>query len=235
VDYLGIFAKYWQPGEVKTRLAKVIGAEPASELYKAFLSGMLKQFAHVGERRELCYSPSDQRDAFMAMVGSNWDLSPQTRGDLGDRMRHFFTQAFKRGAQRVVLLGSDSPTLPTEFVQQAFQSLRTCPVALGPTEDGGYYLVGASQHVPPIFDGVDWSTSEVWRQTVEHLAAAECPFAELPAWYDVDEMRDLSRLLTDLKRQHTTELGSSDLLSAAETAFRCAREDDARLETTDGR
>jgi len=89
--------------------------------------------------------------------------------------------------------------LPEAYIDQAFSSLDHDPVVLGPTADGGYYLVGARGQVPPIFDDIQWSTGSVWDQTVARLREHDRPFATLPAWYDVDELPDLLRLARDLE------------------------------------
>jgi glycosyltransferase A (GT-A) superfamily protein (DUF2064 family) len=91
----------------------------------------------------------------------------------------------------VVAIGADSPTLPVEYVRRAFELLVERPVVLGPARDGGYYLVGASEDVPPIFSDIDWGTARVWQQTVTRLNESRIPFHELPPWYDIDTARDL--------------------------------------------
>jgi len=198
MDQLGIFAKYWQPGAVKTRLAATVGEAVASQVYRRFLITMLRRFDHVAERRVLAFTPPDQRAEFALLAADAWTLQDQGAGDLGMRMQNYFTAAFRSGADRVVLIGSDSPTLPPDYVKEAFQLLKTFPVALGRAEDGGYYLVGAAGQVPPIFDGVAWSTSLVWNQTQSLLQAAGCPCGVLPMWYDVDDLPGLRRMHQEL-------------------------------------
>jgi glycosyltransferase A (GT-A) superfamily protein (DUF2064 family) len=110
-------------------------------------------------------------------------------------MAAFFAAAFRSG-ERVVLIGSDSPDLPAEFIAEAFSSLATHDVVLGPSADGGYYLVGAARRVPPIFEGIAWSTPDVWPQTVALLSG--CRWCQLPRWYDVDTGEDLHKLMARL-------------------------------------
>ena len=196
---LGIFAKYWQPGAVKTRLAQSIGADQASQLYRQFLQTMIHRFSRVADERMLCYWPPQRHQEFAAAGGRLWQLSQQSDGDLGRRMREFFVQARSEGYARTVLIGSDSPTLPADYLDQAFARLESDPVVLGPSGDGGYYLIGVSGKEPPIFDGIAWSTNSVWDQTVDRLRRAEIPFAELPAWYDVDDLEDLRQLHRNLE------------------------------------
>ena len=198
MDQFGMFAKYWRPGSVKSRLAATIGELAASEIYRAFLLCLVQRLGNVADRNVLAFSPHQCRDAFASLAGSGWSLIPQIDGDLGCRMQHFFAEAFAQGAQRVVLIGSDSPTIPREYIQQAFDLLRSQSVVLGPTTDGGYYLVGARESVPPIFNEVSWSSPKVWQQTLDHLDSASCSFEILPPWYDIDDDSDLRQLRDEL-------------------------------------
>jgi rSAM/selenodomain-associated transferase 1 len=195
---LGVFAKHWAPGSVKTRLAASIGSGAASELYRAFLHRTLDQFASAAETCVLAYSPPEQRDAFAFVEHAGWRLRPQSTGDLGHRMRTFFEQAFSAGAERVVLIGSDSPTLPLDYVRHALDVLTQADVVLGPAADGGYYLVGAARQVPPIFEQLPWSTPQLCRQTIARLDQTQTTYTLLPEWYDVDDVKDLARLEQEL-------------------------------------
>lgn len=196
---LGVFAKYWQPGAVKTRLGKDIGHERASGLYRAFLAATCRRFAAVGDRRVLTGTPAERRADFEELAGPAWEVEIQSMGDLGCRMRDHFAAAFANDADRVLLIGSDTPTLPLDVVEQAFDLLEEYRVVLGPADDGGYYLIGASGSVPPVFSNVAWSSPDVWNQTVRLLDEAGCPFGTLRNWYDVDDHRTLIRLRNELE------------------------------------
>jgi hypothetical protein len=196
-----MFAKYWEPGCVKTRLAASIGDEAASRLYRRFVLTLLQRFAGVGQRRVLAYTPAKRRTEFAALAAEDWILAAQGDGDLGQRMQDYFVEAFRSSADRVVLIGSDSPNLPVEYVHNAFQQLDKNPVVLGPADDGGYYLVGAAGSVPPIFKGIQWGSPQVWTQTVHLLCDADCPYGVLPAWYDVDDLAGLRRICRDMADQ----------------------------------
>lgn len=216
MNCLGIFAKYWEPGKVKTRLGAAVGDAAASEVYRCFVSTLVRRFRRHADRRVLCCTPEAKLEAFIDLAGAEWLVTPQSSGDLGARMTSFFESCFSDGADRVVLIGSDSPTLPVEYVELAFENLRTKDVVLGPTDDGGYYLVGASRNVSGIFDGINWSTSQVWEQTMARLGKLGLSYDSLPQWYDVDELADLKRLRGELLRTaaDTTEL--SELLATVE-------------------
>ena len=194
---LGIFAKHWRPGNVKTRLAADVGDIPAAEIYRHFIKSLLQRFETLADRSILSYSPPDQGEAFRHL-SSGWQLEPQTEGNLGRRMQHYFQSAFAAGRQRVVLIGSDSPNLPVEFVQEAFEALNSMDVVLGPTRDGGFYLIGTRENCPDIFDDVPWSTPRVWEQTLQNIQRAKCSLTTLKPWYDIDELSDLLQLQNDL-------------------------------------
>lgn len=195
---LGIFAKYWQPGTVKTRLAATIGAARASRIYRAFLDVLLRRLEGLADRYVLAVTPADRRAEFVSLAAGIWNIEPQSPGDLGARIEHYFHRALAAGASRAVLLGSDSPTLPMEHVQQAWRALAQYRVVLGPARDGGYYLVGIRGRVPPMFDNMAWGTSSVWEETTHRLRRAGIPYAVLPEWYDVDTGDDLRRLGEEL-------------------------------------
>ena len=214
-----MLAKHWRAGEVKTRLAAAIGAERAAALYREFVSLLTRRLASVGDRRALAFSPPDARTAFAELAGSHWQLVEQSEGDLGQRMRRLFEELPVAPDSRVVLIGSDSPTLPVECVNEAFERLHEVPVVLGPTDDGGYYLVGAMGCVPPIFSGVPWGTAEVWDRTVRLLHDAGTRFATLPPWYDVDDVDDLVRLRDDAAKLPHLVGTWTDLLGAVRAAL----------------
>jgi glycosyltransferase A (GT-A) superfamily protein (DUF2064 family) len=264
---LAIFAKFWQPGEVKTRLAATIGSQAAARLHRAFVEALVLRMAGAAERCVLAYTPTERRGEFAELLrdvaargresisspppvsarprailatestpdpftlppASWWLLTPQSPGDLGKRMEHFFQASLAEGADRVVLIGSDSPTLPTQYVRQAFDELLRREIVLGPSEDGGYYLIGlragpavgtkganstghaarradaSTLALPPVFAGIPWSTSQVWPATIRRLRERGHSYAILPAWYDVDEIADLERLRHELQRADSDE------------------------------
>lgn len=194
----GIFAKFWQPGAVKTRLAATVGEAAAARVHEACLRTLLERFAGVAERCVLAFAPADRRPEFAAVATERWALEPQDSGDLGRRMASHFALAFATGATRVVLIGSDSPTLPAASVDEAFDRLSTrADAVFGPSEDGGYYLIGLSRPMAELFQGIPWGTGDVWPQTLKRLAAG-CRFDVLTPWYDIDTFADLGRLREEL-------------------------------------
>ncbi len=195
---LGIFAKHWTPGAVKTRLAASVGNERAAEVYRALLICSLERFGQLASSRVLAYSPPEKRTEFERLSLRDWSMTQQGDGDLGARMSLFFEQRFEAGDQRVVLLGSDSPSLPIDRIASAFSLLADSPVVLGPSEDGGYYLIGLSQPIPQLFDGIDWGSDRVLQQSLSALSGGGISAAMLESWYDIDLEEDLSRLRSEL-------------------------------------
>ena len=121
----------------------------------------------------------------------------QSGADLGEKMCHCLEGLLAEGFKKVLVVGSDSPTLPVEHVTAAIGALEITDVVLGPCEDGGFYLVGARQADPRMFDAVTWSDGETRVQTVQAVEAVGLSVAEVGEWYDVDEPGDLDRLEAD--------------------------------------
>jgi len=188
---LGVFAKQPLPGAVKTRVAAETSPDFAARLSEALLRDTLFRFRRVEAHRVLAFTPPEAGDFFDELAQGIFVISPQSTGDLGARMAHFFREQLTQSG-RVVLIGTDSPSLPLEYVEGAFEELRSADVVLGPASDGGFYLIGCRESVPEgIFQGVDWGEATVLGQTVERLPAG-CKLALLPPWYDVDTLRDLA-------------------------------------------
>lgn len=201
---LGIFAKAWDAGKVKTRLGKTLGNETAAQVYFQLLVFHLLRFGNVGDSRVLAYSPANDetRDRFSRLGLSlkprpEWDFIPQVEGDLGTRMTGFFQQQLDSSDQkcRVILIGSDTPRLSAEIVNEAFELLADHDVVFGPSNDGGYYLVGMGTMAEAIFQDVDWSTDRVLQQSLAICKNEGLSFATLPELNDIDNEDDLKQEL----------------------------------------
>jgi hypothetical protein len=190
-----IFAKSPIPGKVKTRLTPYITPTEAAELYKAFITDIICNTHKLKcERVTIAYTPSDAKATFHNLCGQSVNYVPQKGDNLGERMKNAFTYSFEKGSKRTVIIGTDSPTLPLSYIQKAFDALKEVPVTIGPTFDGGYYLIGLSEQNAAIFDGVDWSTSRVFSQTLTRIQAINKQLYVLPPWYDVDTSDNLEFL-----------------------------------------
>jgi rSAM/selenodomain-associated transferase 1 len=187
---LGLFAKRPRAGQVKTRLAAEVSSEWAEEAATAFLLDVVDKYATVGDNRVLVYTPSQEREFFARIAGANYQIVPQIEGDLGCRMHDFVLAQMQTRKERIVVLGTDSPTLPVSYVEQAFAHLETSDVVLGPAFDGGYYLLGCARRLPPIFERIAWGGPNVLAETIEKLHDPNWSVALLPMWYDVDTLED---------------------------------------------
>lgn len=198
---LGLFAKFPEPGRVKTRLAESIGLIAAAELTVAMTADLLDRFRLTADRRWLGYSPAtpDAERHFRQAAGPGWELWPQPESDLGGRMHSFLAAANPGPRDVAVLIGSDSPTLPEAIVAEAFTKLHNADCVLGPATDGGYYLIGCRGAPAAIFTQINWSRPTVLSQTVEQGTASALRLAELPPWYDIDTLQDLQMLAGHLR------------------------------------
>lgn len=190
-----IFAKNPVPGKVKTRLTPYITPHEASELYKAFIVDITTNSLKLrSDRTTVAYTPSNAETVFLELCGQSVTLLPQKGRNLGERMKNAFRHSFDEGAKRTVIIGTDSPTLPLSYIRKAFDALNNVPIAIGPTFDGGYYLIGLSERSDSIFDDIEWSTSSVFSNTLDRIKAVNKQIYVLPPWYDVDTSGSLEFL-----------------------------------------
>ncbi len=214
-EALVVMAKAPLAGQVKTRLIggvleslpHPLNAEDAADLYAAFLSDTFVTMEELADEREslrlvLAFTPIGAEEAFEKVEREGCLMLAQRGSDLGERLTNCFSDLFEMGYERVVIIGGDSPTLPFEILEYAFDALDDdATVTLGPTEDGGYYLIGLRQLHATLFDGIAWSSPQVLAQTRERIEQAGLTLIELPEWYDVDEPKDLARLQAEMQEE----------------------------------
>ena len=196
-----VFAKAPRPGTVKTRLCPPLSPSAAARLYRCFLLDTLEGVrAIAGVAPVIAYAPRRARASFAA-AHRGVLLVPQTGRDLGARMANVFAHLFARGFEAVVIVGSDSPTLPADHLRAAVRTLQAggADGVIGPSEDGGYYLIGLRAACPELFAGVPWSTDRVLATTLQKARRVGQTLRSLPAWYDVDTPDDLRRLAAELR------------------------------------
>ena len=189
---IAVFAKAPLPGRVKTRLHACMTPEQAAELHTAFVVDFWDHLRGLQDVSRYLYCDRSWA-SFECLAGpENYRLQ---RGDgLGERMYRCIEELSARGHRRIVLLGSDSPTLPLEYIDQAFQCLDQAGAVLGPADDGGFYALGCRRPHPGMFSGVTWSSADTRLQTEQALGRIGLSVALLPAWYDVDTRDELARL-----------------------------------------
>jgi rSAM/selenodomain-associated transferase 1 len=187
---------------VKSRLHPLLGPERAAALYRCFLLDRLDALAALdGVARVVAYTPRRAASMMAALAPPGLRLLPQRGADLGERMATLLEGLLADGHPAALALGADSPTLPMAWVVEAANALAegAADLALGPTEDGGYYLIGLRAPCPALFRDVPWSTGDVTRVTLERARAAGLRVRLLPRWFDVDGEEDLRRLAADLR------------------------------------
>ena len=201
-DALVIVAKYPEPGQVKTRLGARIGNASAAALYRAFLCDLAVRFSvgaeQDGYRLHWASAPGSGRLA--QIVGAHAHVFAQRGVDFAERLYNVAVDMRSAGYRRVVIMGSDSPHLPSVFITRAFRAIGPDHVALGPAEDGGYYLIGfeLDAGVPDFFRGIQMSTSQVLDETLARATALHYSVTLLPHTFDIDEVADLTRLELEL-------------------------------------
>jgi len=183
-EKLIVMVKAPRPGAVKTRLAKTIGATAACAAYRRMVGVLLSNLSSLSGV-ELRYTPDDAADDIQPWCQPGWTSHPQGDGDLGQRLKRAFAEAFASGAQHVAVLGSDCPEVTAGDVREAWTGLKTHELVVGPATDGGYWLIGLSQPQPQLFDGVHWSSETVRAETYSAPARVSCAsnfYVSLPTW-----------------------------------------------------
>jgi hypothetical protein len=193
---LTVVVKNPVPGAVKTRLHSRYSPDQAANLYTAFVQDTLDIFDTIPlDRRSIAFDPPDAENALRKICGNDWEYVPQVQEDLGQRMYQALIGHLQWGAKQAILMGTDIPSLPATFITDAFELLRHNDVVLGPSTDGGYYLVGLSRPCPEIFQDMPWSTPPVFHETIEALRQNDYSLGLIPPWFDVDTPEDLDFLL----------------------------------------
>jgi rSAM/selenodomain-associated transferase 1 len=187
------------PGRTKTRLVPPLSNEDAARLSSAFLLDTLRTALSLGWERTTLVHPRGQAEALRGLVDPRVALLEQPRDGLGEALAYAFEHHFEAGYERVTLIGSDNPTLPVEPILAANTALEAeADLTLGPTADGGYYLIGMRQPHLGVFERIDWSTSRVYAQTLARADDLGLRVRRVAQWYDVDEPADLARLEREL-------------------------------------
>ena len=191
---LVVIAKEPVPGGVKTRLAAILGADGAARVAAAMLADTVGVVAQVDAEPWVYFAPPDARTR-MARLAPGCRLLAQVEGDLGDRLAGCFAALLAGGAERVVIVGADTPQVPRATYQAAFALLEQVDVVLGPAVDGGYYLVGAKAAHPELFVGVPMGTDTVLQVTLQRVIQQRLRVGTVPMLRDLDRLEDLRAAL----------------------------------------
>ena len=196
---LVIMAKQPIVGRTKTRLSPPLTPAEATALYEALLLDTIELGAGLeGIQLAIAVTPPEAADTFRHIGPPGIILLPVAGADIGDCLNQVLGRLLGAGHSLAIALNSDGPTLPDAYLRQAFDRLGDADVVLGPSEDGGYYLIGLRQAQPELFQDIEWSSERVTAQTLARAEAMGLSVALLPSWYDVDTGADLERLRGEL-------------------------------------
>lgn len=188
-----LFTKFPQKGLVKSRISTHLDETKTVTLYKCFVSDTLQLVNQLEDNIIICYTPADSLQDFKSWLGSQYHYLLQKGETLGQRISNSFQYAFTQNYRYVIALGTDSPDLPAHYIHEGFHHLANGNVVIGPSTDGGYYLIGLNKEnfSPLLFENITWSTPNVFHQTLERVKDEKLQSHVLPVWYDIDTLKDL--------------------------------------------
>ena len=197
---LAVMTKAPHAGKVKTRLTPPLSSEEAAALNTCFLRDTAAAIATTAEQRNArgiaVYTPVGAEAAYVEILPAEFELVPQRGDAFGERLMFATEDLLRIGFDSLCLIDSDSPTVPQQAFAQAVDLLSQASdsVVLGPSDDGGYFLIGLKKLHRQLFEGIDWSTERVLEQTIQRAREIDLPVHLLPTWYDVDDSETLNRL-----------------------------------------
>lgn len=182
-----VFIKNPELGKAKTRIAREVGDEKALEIYKKLLTYTRTLVSSVDARRYLYYADYiNETDAWSL---AHFEKRLQVEGDLGNKMSTAFAECITE-YEKTIIIGSDCPQITEEHISKAFDELDKQDVVLGPTYDGGYYLLGMKKHHAFLFEDIPWSSPTVYRDTVEKIDKYGLSYSSLEKLSDIDYIED---------------------------------------------
>lgn len=209
--------KYWDAGQVKTRLAKTIGIRAAALIHRELTMFLCESLAHCGNRRSVNLTPPNRatdvkHELCQLNIQDRWQIEDQGTGDLGARMLNWFNRhanATQKTAQFAIMIGADCPLLNTTHFESAAQCLSSAEVVLGPARDGGYYLIGFRSTLREeirrlLFEKMQWSTQSVLSETRLRLKKHGVKWEEIKQEEDIDTVFDFRRFLNLLRNANSS-------------------------------
>lgn len=238
-DRLILFGRYPQPGRVKTRLIPALGPTGAAELQRQLTEQTFEKVMKVTSNRNIDVEfrfDGGRRSDLRRWLGAEVLFSEQGPGDLGVRMHNAFIHAFQQGCRRVVLLGTDIPGLKTDHLNEAFEALRDKNLVLGPSADGGYWLMGLRKSFN-LFQGVEWGTGKVLEQSLSLAEGKDLDAYQLETLRDLDMEEDLRQWKPEVAFRSPYLSVIIPTLNEAkhiEKTIRKARDDEVEIIVVDG-
>jgi uncharacterized protein len=209
---LVMFVKYPEKGKVKSRLSQHWDEDIVVRLYRAFIEDLLDRLSRGDYQFRIAYHPIERKNDFIKQFGNFFSYIPQTGTDLGEKMNNTFSRCFLEGFRSAVIIGSDSPDLPHQIIKEAFHVLEKNDAVIGPSYDGGYYLIGFRREAfsPRAFNGIAWSTDSVFKKTLQILQDEGIHVHVLPVWRDIDRPEDIAALI---KNNEKTDFANSKTMN----------------------
>ncbi|WP_428663625.1 TIGR04282 family arsenosugar biosynthesis glycosyltransferase [Reyranella sp.] len=200
---IGIICKTPAPGRSKTRLSPPLRPEECASISACFIRDLSRTIGALVLGGDVTgyavYTPIGSEGALRSLLPTDFRLVPQVDGDFGARLFNGAADLLQAGHDGVLLVNSDSPTLPASTLRAAADAVRSADnVVLSPALDGGYTLIGLSKPHRRLFEDIVWSTSTVFQRTCERAAEIGLPVFEVPPWYDVDDAASLRILEAEL-------------------------------------
>lgn len=205
-----IFVKYPAEGNVKTRLGKSLGVEFAVRFYKAMAEHTFQVCLSLPKEEYdiiVFYDKDDETEPVRDWIPGDFQIRLQKGSDLGDKMKNAFELVFEKSYKKVTIIGTDCPDLNTGILLKSFREVSKKNVMIGPSTDGGYYLLGMNRFYPFLFDDIEWSSTRVLTDTINKAKANNLSMFMLPELIDIDTEKDLEEWLSKTKKKNNmTEL-----------------------------
>ena len=197
VTSIFLFLKEPKLGQVKTRLAEEVGDQKAYDIYIQFLKQIVINLNLLKNKQcYIFYDAYGQKPKILKSIFYSHDVFIKQQGkNLGERLNKAFGDYFQTHSEPVIVLGGDSPDLPQSILNQAIFQLSDQEVVIGPSYDGGYYLLGMNYFIPELFQNINWGTATVFSETQKILQSHDKSYFVLPKWFDIDTMEDYKALL----------------------------------------
>lgn len=191
------------PGKTKTRLESHLKKEECAELHKAFLKDINTKFLNLKKENNridlyLSFTPGKEETSFAGFISSDFTRIPQTGSDLGEKMYNALNDAYQLSDLPVIIIGSDLPLLDIEIFTEAFAGLKERDLVIGPSADGGYYLIGMKKPQKFLFNSGNWGNSNVLQQTIKEASRHNLKIHFLPEASDIDTFKELLQLRSEL-------------------------------------
>lgn len=190
-----VFMRAPRPGEVKTRLAKSLGDEKATEFYNLCIDATLKEIGQLSQEvdKYISFTEPINKYEMKRLAGLGFKLAVQEGESLGQRLRNAFARVLENGTRKVVIVASDVPDLSASIMIDAINCLDKSDVVIGPCYDGGYYLIGMKELHEELFHDISWGTERVYQQTLDAAKENGLTVSQLPILIDIDTEADLHR------------------------------------------